>query len=78
MKVNIKCFSSLSDQFECRYDKEVSIELEQGDTVHGAIDKMRIPDREVKITFLNNQIVDIDHPLKDGDRLTLVPATGGM
>ena len=78
MKVNIKCFSSLSDQFDCRYDKEVPIELEQGDTVHGAIEKMRIPDRKVKITFLNNQIVDIDRPLKDGDRLTLVPATGGM
>ena len=78
MKVNIKCFSSLSDQFECRYDNAVPMDMEEGDTVHGAIRKMHIPDGKVKIAFLNNQIVDIDQPLKDGDRLTLVPATGGM
>ena len=78
MKINVKCFSTLSDEFECRYDKEVSLDLEKGDTVHGAIEKMHIPDRKVKITFLNNKIVDTDQPLKDGDRLTLVPATGGM
>ncbi len=78
MKVNVKCFSSLSDEFECSYDKSVSLDIEEGDTVHGAIDKMRIPESKVKITFLNNQIVNFEQPLKDGDKLTLVPATGGM
>ncbi len=78
MKINIKCFSTQSEEFECSYDKSVSMDMEEGETVHRAIHKMQIPDGKVKIAFLNNQIVDIEKPLKDGDKLTLVPATGGM
>ena len=78
MKVNIKCFSTLSDQYACSHDQAVSVDLEDGDTVRRAIDTMHIPKDQVKISFVNNRIVDLEQPLKHGDRLTLVPATGGM
>jgi len=78
MKVNIKCFSTLSDKFDCSYDHEVSLDLDEKTTVGDAIDTLHIPKGDVKIAFLNNRIVDVHQPLKKGDRLTLVPATGGM
>jgi len=78
MKVNIKCFSTLSDKFACSYDQEVSVDLAEKATVRDAIDMMHIPKNDVKIAFLNNRIADVENPLANGDRLTLVPATGGM
>ncbi len=37
-----------------------------------------IPDRDVKLIFVNGRKAELDTALRDGDQVGLAPATGGM
>lgn len=78
MKVNLKCFADLANQYECGFSQIVEIDISQGATVRGVLNKSGIPEEKVKISFVNGIITDIDQKLIHGDNLTLVPPTGGM
>lgn len=78
MKVNLKCFADLANQYECGFDQIVEIDIPQGTTVRGILNKSGISEEKVKISFVNGIITDIDQQLIHGDNLTLVPPTGGM
>lgn len=78
MKIDVKCFAGLATSYECDYRRTGALHLDTGATVNEALDKLSIPADEVKIAFVNSKIVPGDYPLRDGDRLSLAPATGGM
>jgi molybdopterin converting factor small subunit len=78
MRVTLKCFSSLAESEACDYRDSTEYELDDGQTVEDLVDRAGIDRESVKIAFLNNQIVDFDTVLSDGDRIGLAPSVGGM
>ena len=79
MKINVKCFASLSTDDTCRHDQLRSITL-GGDnaTVGNLIEQVRLPEKEIATVFVNGRRSGIDARLSDGDRVAFVPAVGGM
>jgi molybdopterin converting factor small subunit len=78
MKVYLKCFASLSDNYECDYKDSSPQEVSSGQTVEDLIQKKGISKEEVKVIFVNGKKVNFDTALNDGDQIGLAPAVGGM
>jgi sulfur carrier protein ThiS len=78
MKVNLKCFADLAERFECDYRETRSVDLSEGATVNHVLEHSGIPKSDVRIVFVNGQVSESNRTLRNGDRVTLVPATGGM
>ena len=79
MKINIKCFASLSTDDSCRYDRPRSITLgDENATVANLIKQVRLPEKEIATVFVNGRRSRIESRLSDGDRVAFVPAVGGM
>ena len=78
MIINMTCFAGLSKKYDCDYDKTTPMELESGATVRTLIEAYGVSDRDIKIAFVNGKRTDPDKALSHGDRVALVPATGGM
>jgi sulfur carrier protein ThiS len=78
MKVNLKCFAKLVNPDTCDFRQSTSYDLDDGQTVEHLLDRAGITRDEVKIAFVNSQVVDLDTVLSDGDQIGLAPAVGGM
>lgn len=79
MKINVKCFASLSTDDTCRHDRLSSITLANDHaTVGNLIDHVQIPKDEISTVFVNGKRSGIGDRLADGDRVAFVPAVGGM
>ena len=78
MKISLKCFAKLSTENVCDFRDGDDREVTAGETVRSLIKRLGFPLEDIKIVFVNGKIVDLDTVLKDGDRLGLSPATGGM
>ena len=78
MKVQIKCFATLSKEEVCDYHDATTYELDEGATVAELAKKVDVDPEEVKIIFVNNKQAQMDHVLSDGDQVALAPKTGGM
>lgn len=78
MRVNLKCFADLAERYTCDYQVTTTMDMTEGSTVGKLMNASGIPNEDVKIVFVNGKISGVGQPLKDGDRITLVPATGGM
>jgi molybdopterin converting factor small subunit len=78
MKINMTCFASLSQKYDCDYNRPTPMELERGATVKNLMEASSISDRDIKITFVNGKSAEPDRTLNDGDWVAFVPSTGGM
>ena len=78
MKVYVKCFATLSDNYECDYQGSSPQEMSDGGTVGDLIQKQGMSEEDVKIIFVNGQKVSFDKVLGDGDQIGLAPSVGGM
>ena len=78
MKVNLKCFSSLSNENSCNFKEETTYRINEGETVEGLVNRAGVAKEKVKVAFVNHRRVDFDTILADGDRVGLTPAVGGM
>jgi len=78
MKVNLKCFAELSEGDVCDFTGSDQYEISEGDTVESLVDRLGMPKEEIKIIFLNNNIVEFDAVLHDGDQLGLAPPVAAM
>jgi sulfur carrier protein ThiS len=78
MRIKLKCFADLAERFACGYQAPTSVEAFDGATVETVMRQAGIPQEDVKIVFVNGKIAGPEHQLNQGDRVTLVPATGGM
>lgn len=78
MKINLKCFATLSNPDTCDYNDSTPYNLAAGQTVEDLAERAGIARTDVKIVFVNGQIVDFDTPLRNGDHVGLAPAVGGM
>lgn len=78
MKVDIKCFGNLSKEQTCDQHSGKTVELSDGATVKNLIETLKFDTEDIKIMFVNNKEVTLDHVLSDGDQVALSPKTGGM
>lgn len=78
MKINLKCFADLAEKYTCDYQATTTVDISDGATVEKVMDRSGIPEEDVRIVFVNGKITGTGQALSDGDRVTLVPATGGM
>lgn len=78
MKINLKCFADLAERYACDYQVTTSLDVTEGSTVGKVMSQSGIPEKDVKIVFVNGKISGSKQALNSGDRVTLVPATGGM
>jgi sulfur carrier protein ThiS len=78
MKVNLKCFSSLVNPDTCDHKDSTAYELSEGQTVEDLAEIAGINSENIKLVFVNGQIVKLDAALSDGDQVGFAPVTGGM
>ena len=78
MKVNLKCFSTLVNPDTCNFKESTVYDLADGQTVEDLFQRAGIAKKDVKITFANSRIADVDTVLSHGDRIGLAPAVGRM
>ncbi len=57
--------------------KAFKLEVEPGTTVKDLISRLKIPDEEVKIFFVNGRIMELSYCFQDGDEAGLFPPIGG-
>ena len=53
------------------------VELPEGATVGDLIREMGLPDKEVKVVFVNALFRELGHKLADGDEVGIFPPVGG-
>jgi sulfur carrier protein ThiS len=78
MKVDLKCFANLVDPGTCEFRESTAYKMKDGNTVRDLVQKAGIDENEIKVAFVNSNVVELDTALSDGDRVGLVPAVGGM
>lgn len=78
MKIQVKCFATLSEADHCDYKDSQASELGEGADVKALITKLGLPEDNVKIIFVNGKRVETGEKLFDGDRVGFFPAVGGM
>jgi len=78
MKINVKCFATLSEAGHCDYKDSRVTELDENADVNELIIKLGLPQNKVEIIFVNGKRVDSNQTLSDGDRVGFFPAVGGM
>ena len=78
MKVELKCFAKLVNPGTCDFKESTTYELDDDHTVVHLLERAGIARDDVKIAFVNSQVVDLDTALSDGDKVGLAPAVGGM
>ena len=78
MKINVKCFAGLVDQYECDFRKNMELDIPEAGNVSDVVRSLCIGEDEVELVFVNGNISGKSKRLWNGDRVTLAPATGGM
>lgn len=78
MKIEIHLYASLAKYLPAdAKNKTCSKELPNHWTISDLIKAMGVPDRSVKLIFLNGVHAHRSTELKDGDRVGLFPPVGG-
>ena len=78
MKISLKCFAQLSEENVCDFRDGDDREISEGETVRDVAKSLGFQPDVIKIVFVNGKIADLDTVLREGDRLGLAPAEGGM
>jgi molybdopterin converting factor small subunit len=78
LKIEIHLFASLSRYLpEVAVDKSFMLEIKEGANVQDIINRIGIPQDDIKLIFINGVHAKDTDGLKDGDRLGLFPPIGG-
>lgn len=78
MHVNVHLYATLAKFLPPEaVDKTCRIELNQHATVSDIIQRLGIPEKSVKLIFVNGVHAAKTKPVDDGDRVGLFPPVGG-
>lgn len=78
MKINVKCFATLSEDGHCDYKDSKETQLKNDADVSDLITHLGLQKDKVEIVFVNGIKVGVDQKLSEGDQVGLFPAVGGM
>jgi sulfur carrier protein ThiS len=78
MKIEFNLFASL-DQYmpDLKNDQSKMMEFKSDASVQDILEQFSVPLDQVKLVFINGIRGEIDHILKEGDRLGVFPAVAG-
>jgi molybdopterin synthase sulfur carrier subunit len=57
--------------------KPFPLEVEPGSTLQDLVGRLKIPDEEVKICFVNGRIMELSYCFQEGDEVGIFPPIGG-
>ena len=79
MSVKVKLFSTLREHREDKdCIKECAYDLNDGNTVEHAVNKLQVDKNDIKIVLVNGRDAGLDTEIKEGDVVAVFPPTGGM
>jgi molybdopterin synthase sulfur carrier subunit len=73
MAVLVKVYATLRTYT----DGEGTIHMDQAETVKDVLERLGVPEKDVKNVMVNGRRRDLDHRLADGDRVALFPPIAG-
>ncbi len=74
ISVDVHLFATLR---KGKLESQQRLTLRARTNVHDVAKRMRIPEDEIHLVFINGRAASFDQDLQDGDRLALFPAIGG-
>jgi sulfur-carrier protein len=78
MKIEFNLFASLDQYMPIpEGDSSKTMEFKSGSSVQEILEQFSVPLDQVKLIFINGIRGEIDHILKEGDRLGVFPAVAG-
>jgi len=78
IRVHVRPYTILRDYMPGPLGRQgTEIQLEEGSTVQDMLRRLGIPDDKVMLVFVNDMHVPLDHPLREGDRIELLPPISG-
>jgi molybdopterin converting factor small subunit len=78
IRVEVKLFATLRRQFpDLRVGEAMSVTLPEEATVARLVNKLALPEEQVKVVFVNGTIRKDDYGLTDGDEVGIFPSVGG-
>lgn len=76
--VRVKLFATLRRHYpDLGIGETMPVELSDGATVHQLLDHLGLPEKEVKVVFVNGVVRKQEHTLANGDEVGLFPPVGG-
>jgi molybdopterin synthase sulfur carrier subunit len=76
--VHVKLFATLRElRPGLGIGEAFPVELPAGASVGSLIQQLGLPEKEVKLIFVNGIVRDLDHALADRDELGIFPPVGG-
>jgi sulfur carrier protein ThiS len=76
MRVTIKLYSNLK-RYLPEKTETAEIEIESGATIHALLTRLGVPDSDVWMSAVNDQVVDDSTVLRNGDLLEVFEPVGG-
>ena len=76
MRLEIKLFATLKPYMK-NVPEDGFLEMPDGCDVAAVIEKLTLPDEDVRLIFLNGRHASREHLLSDGDRVGFFPPVGG-
>ncbi len=81
MEIEVKLYANLQDYYpenmKEKKDNTLVVEVESGTELQELMQKLNIPEEEVKMTFINNRKQEKDYELQDGDKVAIFPPIAG-
>ena len=78
MDVHVKLFATLRRQFpDLGIGEAMSVTLPQGATIAHLVERLDLPDEQVKVVFVNGTVREREFMLSDGDEVGIFPPVGG-
>jgi sulfur-carrier protein len=77
MKIELRLYASLSRYMPEQWRGSPVVEVNEGITVTGLLEAMKVPLGAVKVVFLNGVHSKGDQVLRDGDRVGVFPPVAG-
>jgi len=78
MKIEVRLFASLARFMPDKsIKKPYAMDVQEGATIRDIFKSLNVPEKSVKLIFLNGIHATSNHVLKDGDTLGVFPALGG-
>jgi molybdopterin synthase sulfur carrier subunit len=77
MRIELRLYASLSRFMPEQWRGSPTVEVNEGVTVKGLLEAMKVPLEIVKVIFINGVHAKGDEALRDGDRVGVFPPVAG-
>lgn len=78
VRIHVTAYGDLRRYFPAdQRDSGAALALPDGATIMQMLDALRLPYQNTWLIGVNDSVVDLDHPLRDGDRVELMMPIGG-